>query len=131
MGNTSKQTKQMKETARKALQIRTLRRKGKNEIVLRGTGKVWIARDDERPPADSPSPNRSAKSVDGGKTWNDARLGTKDDLDGEYYVRLFLDQHSTDFFIADDEVIGPLNFHFMLCQIGCKFANRQRGIKVE
>lgn len=28
MGNTSKQPKQMKETARKALQIRTLRRKG-------------------------------------------------------------------------------------------------------
>jgi len=68
-------------------------RKGLNEIVIGGTGTIWIARDDERPPEDSPPPNRSAKSTDGGKTWNDARLGTKDDFDGEYCVRLFLEQH--------------------------------------
>lgn len=68
-------------------------RKGLNDIVLGGVGQVWVARDDERPPGDSPPPNRSAKSSDGGKTWNDARLGTKDELDGEYYVRLYFEQH--------------------------------------
>jgi hypothetical protein len=70
----------------------TLRR-GLNDIVVTGTGKISIARDDERPPGDSPPPNRSAKSTDGGKTWNSDRLGTKNDFDGEYYVRLYLDQH--------------------------------------
>lgn len=68
-------------------------RKGLNEIVIGGTGQVWVARDDERQPGDSPPPNRSAKSTDGGRTWNDVRLGTKDDFDGEYYVRLYLEQH--------------------------------------
>jgi hypothetical protein len=68
-------------------------RAGTNDIVIRGTGQVYVARDDERPIGDSPPPNRSAKSIDGGKTWNDARLGTKDETDGEYYVRLFLDRH--------------------------------------
>lgn len=70
-------------------------RAGLNDVVVRGTGQVFIARDDERPPGESPPPNRSAKSIDGGKTWNDARLGPKDETDGEYYIRLFLDQHRT------------------------------------
>lgn len=72
--------------------------KGKNEIVLWGTGQIWIARDDERAMGSrnpGPPPNRSAKSGDGGKTWSDTQLGSKDNLDGEYYVRLFLDQYRT------------------------------------
>lgn len=67
---------------------------GKNEVVLYGSGRVWIARgedfaagSDTRPR----HPNRSAKSTDGGKTWDHDRLGASDDIDGEYYVRLFLD----------------------------------------
>ena len=70
-------------------------RPGKNEIALSGTGSVWIARDDEYAAGSltrKSHPNRSAKSIDQGKSWNDTRLGTKNDTDGEYYVRLFLDQ---------------------------------------
>ncbi|MGE0606860.1 MAG: hypothetical protein AB7O62_07020 [Pirellulales bacterium] len=72
-----------------------LLRIGKNEFVVGGTGKVWIARDDDYAAGSATRrqhPNRSAKSRDGGKSWNDQRLGTRDDIDGEYYVRLHLDQ---------------------------------------
>lgn len=68
-------------------------RQGLNHIVLRGQGKIWIARDDERPPGSEAPPNRSAKSIDDGRTWNDAQLGTNNDVDGEYCVRVYLDQH--------------------------------------
>lgn len=69
---------------------------GRNEFVLHGEGKLWIARDDEFAAGSltrTRHPNRSFKSVDGGSTWRDERLGAKDDLDGEYYVRLWLDRH--------------------------------------
>jgi len=72
---------------------------GKNEFVLSGSGasggKVWIARDEDFAAGSSQRtqhPNRSAKSSDGGETWSDERLGTAGNLDGEYYVRVFLDQ---------------------------------------
>ncbi|MFA6471863.1 MAG: hypothetical protein WCU00_07465 [Candidatus Latescibacterota bacterium] len=38
-------------------------------------------------------PNRSLKSSDGGKTWSDSRLCSKDSIDGEYSVRFSLDRH--------------------------------------
>jgi hypothetical protein len=68
---------------------------GKNAFVLSGSGKVWIARDEDFAAGSrelARHPNRSAKSTDGGKTWSDEKLGTGGDLDGEYYVRVFLDQ---------------------------------------
>jgi len=70
--------------------------KGSNEFVFHGTGKLWIARDDEFASGSrtrTSHPNRSAKSRDAGATWDDQRLGTSDNVDGEYYVRLFLDQY--------------------------------------
>src|SRR5688500_6936844 len=43
---------------------------GKNEIVLHGGGRVWIARADEfAAGSNTPPPRRSARSTDGGKTW--------------------------------------------------------------
>ncbi len=69
----------------------SLLKAGLNSIVLKGQGKVWIARDDERPTI-SPPPHRSVKSGDQGGTWSD-KLGPKGDIDGEYYVRLYLEQH--------------------------------------
>lgn len=66
---------------------------GANEIVLRGTGSIFIARDEDFAKGSTTRtkhPNRSEKSTDGGKTWSDTKLGTKGDVDGEYYVRLFL-----------------------------------------
>jgi hypothetical protein len=38
-------------------------------------------------------PNRSMKSSDGGRTWSDSKLGTKDSVDGEYSIRISLDHH--------------------------------------
>lgn len=73
-----------------------LLKEGKNEIILKGSGKVWIARDDEFAAGSAERPhhsNRSARSTDGGKTWDYERQGTKGDIDGEYYVRLLLDQY--------------------------------------
>ena len=71
-------------------------RPGKNEVVLHGSGRVWIARDDEFAAGSrtrTKHPNRSAKSTDGGKSWDYDRLGAANDVDGEYYVRLVLDQY--------------------------------------
>ncbi|MBW3600248.1 MAG: transglutaminase-like domain-containing protein, partial [Planctomycetes bacterium] len=74
----------------------SLLRAGANEFVIGGIGKVWIARDQDYAAGSrdrTRHPNRSAKSRDGGRAWDDARLGAGDDLDGEYYVRLLLDRH--------------------------------------
>lgn len=71
-------------------------RSGRNDFVLWGEGAIWIARDDEFAAGSLSRPrhaNRSAKRLDGGKTWNDRQLGTSGDIDGEYYVRVFLDQY--------------------------------------
>lgn len=38
-------------------------------------------------------PNRSMKSSDGGSTWSDTRLGALDEIDGEYAVRISMDQY--------------------------------------
>lgn len=73
----------------------TYLRRGENEIVIRGTGSIYIARDEDFAKGSTKRtkhPNRSAKSTDGGSTWTDTKLGTKGDVDGEYYVRLFLKQ---------------------------------------
>jgi hypothetical protein len=69
---------------------------GLNEIVLRGPGKIWIARDDEYASGSRTQlhhPNRSAKSTDRGASWVDERLGTAGNVDGEYYVRVYLDHY--------------------------------------
>ena len=66
---------------------------GKNEFVLHGSGRVWIARaEDFAGSTERPKhPGRSAKSTDAGKSWEADRLGPLGDIAGEYYVRLFLD----------------------------------------
>ncbi len=69
---------------------------GLNQIVIHGSGMIWIARDDEFSAGSrtrTRHPNRSAKSADGGKTWDYDRLGTGGGVDGEYYVRLFLNHY--------------------------------------
>ena len=71
---------------------------GKNEIVIRGPGRVWIARAEDFASGSSDRkvhPNRSARSSDGGTTWDFDRLGPRGDIDGEYYVRVFLEQYRT------------------------------------
>jgi transglutaminase-like putative cysteine protease len=68
---------------------------GKNEIVLHGTGKIWIARAEDFAAGSRTRdmhPNRSARSTDNGKTWDYDRLGAAGDIDGEYCVRVHLDR---------------------------------------
>lgn len=60
---------------------------GLNDIVISGTGTIRIARADD---SYEPLPQRSARSTDGGKSWNVDRLGPSGDIAGEYYVRLYL-----------------------------------------
>jgi len=69
---------------------------GRNEIILRNTGNVMIARDDEFALGSltrTKSPGRSAKSTDGGKTWDYKHLGPDGKLAGEYGVRVFLEHY--------------------------------------
>jgi hypothetical protein len=73
-----------------------LLRAGPNEIVLRTSGKVMIARDDEFALGSrtrTKHPNRSAKSTDAGKTWDYDHLGPEGKIDGEYGVRIFLEHY--------------------------------------
>lgn len=70
-------------------------REGTNEIVLGGTGSVYIARAEDYAAGSrdrTEHPKRSARSTDGGKTWSVDKLGTKGDIAGEYSVRLFLER---------------------------------------
>jgi len=72
---------------------------GRNEIVLHGSGKVWIARDDEFALGSrtrTKHPNRSAKSTDAGNTWDYVHLGPDGKLDGEYGVRVYLDHYQSE-----------------------------------
>ncbi len=62
-----------------------LLQKGTNEFVMSGGGRLVIEH--------SLYPNRSAKSVDGGKTWDFDRMGFGGVENGEYLVRLRLKQY--------------------------------------
>src|SRR5688500_6533365 len=69
---------------------------GLNEIVLHGQGKLWVARAEAFAAgslARTERPNRSLRSGDAGRTWDDARLGTGAGMDGEYYVRLLMERY--------------------------------------
>jgi hypothetical protein len=48
-------------------------------------------------------PNRSLKSLDGGKTWSDSKLGLKNSVDGEYSVRFSLDRH-----VKSGQYVSPI-----------------------
>jgi hypothetical protein len=74
----------------------SLLRAGRNEIILRTSGKVTIARDDEFALGSrtrTRHPGRSAKSTDAGKTWDYDHLGPDGKLAGEYGVRIFLEHY--------------------------------------
>jgi hypothetical protein len=63
---------------------------GVNDVVVSGTGRVWIARSDDSPVE---LPHRSARSADGGVSWGADRLGPAGDISGEYYVRVLLEHY--------------------------------------
>lgn len=61
-----------------------------NEFRLQGDGKLWIARVDDRP---EEAQNRAVGSAKLKKnaTKSSLKLGPKDDIAGEYYVRLYIE----------------------------------------
>ena len=62
---------------------------GLNEVVFRARGDArWMLLIEE-----SRLPDRSEVSDDGGQTWRSQEMGVNDHADGEYLVRLWLDQH--------------------------------------
>jgi len=74
---------------------------GTNEFILwsesdEPSWEIMVADDKEYKRGSSKRthhPDRSAKSRDGGKTWDFEKLGWKDEIDGEYAVRLSLDRY--------------------------------------
>ncbi|GEM_PF-545299 len=85
-------------------------RKGKNELLLwtesdSTSWSILIALDKEfkRGSLTRTGPNRSMKSIDGGRTWDDSRLGAMNSVDGEYSIRLSLDHY-----LHSGEYISPL-----------------------
>jgi hypothetical protein len=78
-------------------------RRGANELIMwtdaeETSWEVMVAADAEfQRGSEVPRqpPDRSAKSVDGGHTWDSAHLGWKDEIDGEYCIRLSLDRHAS------------------------------------
>ncbi len=62
-----------------------LLQKGLNSFVFSGGGNLLVA--------DSLYPNRSARSVDGGRTWDYDAMGPQGMNDGEYLVRLRLNRY--------------------------------------
>lgn len=84
--------------------------KGPNEILMwtDSDKKSWGlyisgAEEFERGSLTKRSPNHSMKSRDGGKTWNDTKLGSGDLLDGEYNVRISLDH-----FLSEGTYVSPV-----------------------
>jgi hypothetical protein len=75
-------------------------RPGVNDIVIGGTGEVRIARADD---SYVELPHRSARSADGGKSWNVDRLGPAGDIAGEYYVRVYLEH-----FLSSGSILLPV-----------------------
>jgi hypothetical protein len=71
-----------------------------NDIVIRGTGMVRIARADD---SYAKLPHRSARSVDEGKSWKVDCLGPAGNIAGEYYVRLYLEH-----FVSSGSVLLPV-----------------------
>ena len=86
-------------------------REGENEILMRAESdstswRMLIALEQEfaRGSTERPHhPNRSQKSSDGGRTWSDTKLGATDSVDGEYSIRLSLDQY-----MKSGEYISPV-----------------------
>jgi len=76
-------------------------KKGNNEVLVRVLEpdtrfKTWVALDENFAVGSETRvthPNRSARSADGGKTFDDRRLGVNGAVDGEYSVRLALQSY--------------------------------------
>ncbi|MCA9115018.1 MAG: transglutaminase domain-containing protein [Planctomycetaceae bacterium] len=72
---------------------------GRNDIEISGTGQILLARAENFAAGSqhrTTHPDRSARSTTGGKSWDSSNLLGKDDVDGEYCVRLALDQFDGD-----------------------------------
>lgn len=79
-------------------------RQGENEVVLWAESEemsweVMVAADGEYARGSETRlrhPDRSARSLDGGQTWDAEHLGWKGEIDGEYCIRLSLDRYAAE-----------------------------------
>ncbi|MBN1293343.1 MAG: hypothetical protein JXB48_16000 [Candidatus Latescibacteria bacterium] len=86
-------------------------KKGANEFILWADSddtswEIMVASDEEYIRGSSTRthhPNRSTKSRDGGSFWDFDKLGWKDELDGEYCIRLSLDRY-----VSEGTYISPV-----------------------
>ncbi len=122
---------------------------GENEIGLTGEGKIWIAREDERNSWPNDKTKRKQQSIKkvklSGVPTATAGLGPKNDIAGEYYVRLYLDGyldsglfHTYEYDAANllGDAIPPPNVHVQSIHVagksnnsvnsGIESANRER-----
>ncbi len=84
---------------------------GANEVILwtesvEPTWKICISSNEEYKHGSltrTSHPNRSLKSLDGGKTWKDSKLGINNSEDGEYNIRFSLDRY-----VPYGEYISPV-----------------------
>jgi len=85
-------------------------RRGSNELLMwtesdTVTWRILIAHEKEfkRGSLTRSSPNRSMRSNDGGQSWSDSQLGAMGLIDGEYSIRLSLDQY-----LPAGEYVSPI-----------------------
>lgn len=113
-----------------------------NEIGLSGDGKLWIARADERarwPHEDKPHVQQSHKIIKATPTGSPKSLGPKNDIAGEYYVRLYLDgflQEGTletttyDAANLSGDAIPPAKIRVQSIHIQAEFADKRASPQV-
>lgn len=97
-------------------------RKGDNEVILRAVGESrW-----DLLMENSLLPNRSAVSEDGGQTWRSEEMGNNDRADGEYVIRLWLDQSA-----AEGELCSePIDLMGLFAEGGVAPAGRTRSLAI-
>ena len=71
-------------------------RKGVNTAIFSGAGALFVD--------NCLKPNRSARSVDGGKTWDYDHLGTDGEFNGEYVIRLGLGRYPESGMLWSDSI---------------------------
>jgi hypothetical protein len=100
-------------------------KKGENEILVRTLEsdtrfKTWIALEENFRIGSltrTRHPNRSARSTDGGKTWDDGRLGVNASVDGEYSIRLALDAYQPEGWVESPIIDLAGNAHQDVLQL--------------
>jgi hypothetical protein len=106
-------------------------KKGENTILVRTLEpdtrfKTWIALEENFRIGSltrTHHPNRSARSTDGGKTWDDQHLGVNASVDGEYSIRLALDAYQPEGWVESPVVDLAANANLDVMQVPVEIAD--------